>query len=248
MLLRQRLAINAGDHQREGVHGFVKPQAFEIRPGIARHLGHSRRLVRPVERLKADKSGFRLRRNFPDQFAELKTRPGHYHGPGFNATQPVNAFFQTEHPDQLHRINGHWLFHQSADLNRPGCGGELVHVAIDILAQRELVKVVVSTGDFFIGERPVRIELVVARRRIGLRRRRCVGCAAGPAVGVRWFGFGAASQRHGRQTRRARKAHLPEKSTAIQKSRFRCHESFRDVPTGAKENVSHALKMPVTAV
>src|SRR5207302_9574388 len=98
------------------------------------------------------------------------------------------------------------------------------------------------------GERPVRIELLVARCRIGLGRHHRASCTAGSAVGVRWFGFGAAGQRHRRQTRRAREAHLPEKTTAIQNNRFRYLESLRTLAGGLNDDVAHALKMPEIAV
>ena len=247
MLSGQRLAVNAGDHQRQRVHRFVTPQALEIRPGVVRHPGHPGRLVGPVERLETDKSGFRLRRNFLHQFAELKTRPRHNHRPRFNTAHPVNALFQAEHPRQLHRFHRHRLLHQPADLNRPGCRDEPVHVAINVLAQGELVKIVVSAGDLFIGERPVRIELVVARRRIGSGRRRGVGGAVGCVVGSRRSCSGAARQRRRQQTRR-RAAHLPEKTASVQEGRGRCHSPLGDAPVRMNDDVGHAVKMPEQTV
>ena len=195
MLLWQRLAVNAAHHHRQRVQGFVEPQALKVGPRIVRRGFHSRRLLGTVERLEPDKLRLRFWRHSVDQLAELKARPGHDHRPGLDAAQPVDSFLQTEHLHQFPRVNGHRLFnkfrrlkgivghrffHQPADLDRPRRRHEFVHVTIHVLAQGEFVEIIVPPRDFFIGQRPVGIELRVPRRGIPI--------AQGGAISLRRVG------------------------------------------------------------
>ena len=154
-----------------------------------------------MERFESNELRVRFRRRLFDQLVEGKTGPWHDHGPRFNAAQPIDTFLKPEHFHQFQSVDGHRPFHQAADLNWPRRSHELVHVAVNVFAQGKFVEIVVLPRRPFIGQRPGRIELRIARRGKGLGRLERSG-AVGRAgrVGGRRVVFRAAGQRCRQQT------------------------------------------------
>src|SRR5712691_1720826 len=92
ILRRQRLAIKPRRQNRQGIQGFVQPQAFNIRPG--KHAGV---LVRQTLRIEQGlKSHVTRRRKWIDDLqerAERKSHPWNHHRPAFDAAKAVNSLF-----------------------------------------------------------------------------------------------------------------------------------------------------------
>src|SRR6202040_2130138 len=99
------------------------------------------RFLGPIKRNKANKSCFRQRPGRSNQFCQRKSRPWDYHGPGLDATMPVDSLFQGKCPHQSILVVGLRIRDKSGHLQLPRNWLERLDVAPDLLGLAELIEV-----------------------------------------------------------------------------------------------------------
>ncbi|VFT74920.1 Uncharacterised protein [Klebsiella aerogenes] len=130
VLRRQRFAIHADGKQRQGVHGFVKPQPFHVRISKSpadKTIFLPGHLIRGVKGFEGDiarvAGGFHQRQ----QFMQRETDPGNDHRPGLHAAHTVNALLQRKAFGQIVMVKGQRLRHFTGrwSVSRDRCAGYL---------------------------------------------------------------------------------------------------------------------------
>src|SRR5208283_4319227 len=124
ILIGQRLAVHAETKQRQRVHGFIHPQAFDVGPlqhieALARHL------LGVVEGGEFDKLRAGEGIGALDQFAKGEADPGHYDRPAFDAAMAVDALFGSGNFDDGIDVEDLLFLDQAVDGYRPGTGLEI---------------------------------------------------------------------------------------------------------------------------
>ncbi len=112
--------------------------------------GLARQLFRVKQGLEGDKFGATGGLGTADDLCQRDTVPGQYHGPGFDAAQPVDPLLQLALVDEIPHIEGKGLGHLSLYLEGPGFGFEVMGIAGRIgLVGTQLIEVVVTGGLLF---------------------------------------------------------------------------------------------------
>src|SRR5262250_737679 len=102
------------------MHRFVETQSFDVRP-----IENAGALVRhPVgiqQSLKSDVTRGGRWFDLLQEFFQWKANPGDYHRPTFNASQPVDPFFEWK-LQQLIEVKNSWFVYQTFYTHGPGLG------------------------------------------------------------------------------------------------------------------------------
>jgi len=148
VLLRQHFAVHAKSEQRQRVHGFVQPQAFDVRP-----LQHARIHARHGD-LVGQRHKFHVFRaterfHTLDQLDQRVTHPGNHHGPALDTAQAVNAVFLSGELEQFVQAELARLLDQALDAHAPRVRLERVGIARRVgFVGAKLIEVVVAGGIF----------------------------------------------------------------------------------------------------
>src|SRR5829696_8871725 len=213
-LVRERLAVDAGDEEGQRVCGLLHRQALDIGPRIPDlPLARRDRLVEEGLRAQVARRGERLREIEKGRHREAG--PGHRHRPGLDAAMAVEPLLERHLADEVVDRDLERLLDHAVDLHGPGPGLEGSRRGGDALRRAELIEVVVVAGELLRRDRPVeRVGLVRFRRievegRIGALGERRALAEGEPA------GDGAAAG---------------EKRAAVDEHRFGRRLRFRDLP------------------
>ena len=187
VLLRQRLAVEPGGEEGEGMHRFVDAQAFAIRPfeDARTDAGHLRRIAEGDE---GDVLRLRRRLETLEHRCQRHAEPRDHHRPAFDAAQAIHALLGRQALEQIAEFEVAGLRAFAADEHAPRFGAQrLARLRRIGLAAAELVEVVVGghvlvTREFLVGAK-ARLRLLGRDRHLRRRRRR--------------RGFGATGQRQG---------------------------------------------------
>src|SRR6516162_4999349 len=169
ILLRQRLAVEPGGKEGQLVRRFLDREPFEVRPGI------------PCMALPGGNFwiGERVHFNVPrgrewareiKESTHLESGPRDRHRPSFDAAVPVDALLERHAPQQSVDVNGHFLFDQSINVDRPRPDSKGLRRAGDALVRTEFVEIVVARRMSLGCKQPTSIHIASFRRRDSLRQ------------------------------------------------------------------------------
>src|SRR5207342_199974 len=154
VLLRQRLAVQAGDEEGEGMHGLVDAQALAVGP-VQRTVSLTGHLLVVLERGEGDVLRLGVGFEATEHLRQRHAQPWNHHRPTLDAAQAIDAFFGRgaleqvvqRHDARLRALAAYrhapWLQPQRAAGARRVAlaGAEFVEVVVggDVLVARELL-------------------------------------------------------------------------------------------------------------
>ena len=166
VLVRQRLAIDAGGEEGQLVLRLFDGQPLDIGPRVPglflarRHLGVEEGFHAQIFRARG-----RLRHLH--QVRQRHARPGNGHRPGLDTAVPVEPFLGPAHGgDQILGIHCQLLLDHAVDGDGPRVGLHLAGLLPDVLRGPELVEIGVGGGVLLVRDRAVEHIILVARERI----------------------------------------------------------------------------------
>ena len=167
-----RLAIGAGDHESELVHGFSDGDPLDIGPGVAAEQPGplTRCDVGLVEGLEPDV--FCVRIGFGDrhQILQWETGPRNDHRPRLDAAMPHDALFKRDLLQQIVDADRERFFDFAVESDLPWPYRQFGRLRGDPLGRAELIEIVEGDVVFLSGNRSTGIlELGIGGRRIERR-------------------------------------------------------------------------------